>query len=283
MPPTSPSSSVQAAREHLAERLREIRLDAGITKREVAARCGWSEAKSGRIENARTAPSDEDVRQWCQACGADAQAPSLIAANRAADSLYVQWRRLQRTGLKHLQNANLPLFERTRRFKVYCSNVVPGFLQTPGYATALLRSIASFRGLPDDVADAVAARMDRSRIIHEGDHRFAIVIEEAVLGYRLGDFSVMASQFGALLSAMDLPAVSLGIIPAAAQRSMWAVESFTVFDDQRVDHEPLSASVKITAPDEVGVYLKAFGEFAAHAVYGAEARALVAKAIGELR
>lgn len=283
MPPTSPSTSVQAARRRLAERLREIRLDAGITKREVAARCGWSEAKSGRIENARTAPSDEDVRRWCRACGADAQASSLIAANRAADSLYVQWRRLQRTGLKQLQTANANLFERTRLFKVYCSNVVPGFLQTPGYATALLRSIATFRGLPDDVADAVAARVDRSRIIREGHHRFAIVLEEAVLGYRLGDFSVMASQLGALLSAMDLPAVSLGIIPAASPRTMWAVESFTVFDDVRVDHEPLSASVKITAPDEVGVYLKAFGALQQQAVYGAEARALVAKAIGELR
>ncbi|WP_031516756.1 helix-turn-helix domain-containing protein [Streptomyces sp. NRRL F-5123] len=282
MPPTSPSSSVQAARQNLAERLREIRLDAGITKREVAARCGWSEAKSGRIENARTAPSDEDVRRWCHACGAAGLAPDLIAANRAADSLYVQWRRLQRTGLKQLQDSHRPLFERTTHFKVYCSNVVPGFLQTPGYATALLRSIATFRNLPDDVEAAVAARIDRSRIIHEGRARFAILIEEAVLRYRLGDFSVMASQLGALLSAMDLPAVSLGIIPAAAQRTMWAVESFTVFDDIRVDHEPLSASVKITAPDEVGVYLKAFLALQQHAVYGAEARALVAKAIGEL-
>ncbi|MFI0718936.1 helix-turn-helix domain-containing protein [Streptomyces sp. NPDC021224] len=282
MPPTSPSSSVQAARQNLAERLREIRLDAGITKREVAARCGWSEAKSGRIENARTAPSDDDVRRWCHACGAASLAPDLIAANRAADSLYVQWRRLQRTGLKQLQDSHRPLFERTTHFKVYCSNVVPGFLQTPGYATALLRSIATFRDLPDDVDAAVAARIDRSRIIHEGRARFAILIEEAVLRYRLGDFSVMASQLGALLSAMDLPAVSLGIIPTTVQRTMWAVESFTVFDDARVDHEPLSASVKVTAPDEVGVYLKAFTALHQHAVYGTEARVLVTKAIGEL-
>lgn len=283
MPPTSPSSSVQAARDRLAARLREIRLDAGITKREVAVRCGWSEAKAGRIENARTAPSDQDIRLWCDACAATDQAPALVAANRQADSMYVQWRRLQRTGLKQLQRANLPLFERTRGFKVYCSNVVPGFLQTPGYAAALLRSIATFRGLPDDVADAVAARVDRSRVIHGGDHHFAIVIEETVLRYRLGDAGVMAGQLGSLLSAMDLPSVSLGIIPAAASRSMWPIESFTVFDDARVDHEPLSASVTITAPDEVGVYLKAFTELHKHAAYGAEARGLVLRAIEALQ
>ncbi|MEU3917917.1 helix-turn-helix transcriptional regulator [Streptomyces sp. NPDC029004] len=278
----SASSSVQAARAELAERLREVRLDAGITKRELAARCGWHESKSSRIESAKTPPSDADIRLWCVACGAEPQAPDLVAANRQADSMYVQWRRVQRTGLKRLQQASLPLYKRTKHFKVYCSNVVPGFLQTPGYATALLRAIATFRGLPDDVAEAVVARMDRSRIVREGDHRFAIVIEETVLRYRIGDAGVMAGQLGSLLSAMDLPSVSLGIIPATVERSMWAVESFTVFDDARVDHEPLSASVKITAPDEVVQYLKAFKALHQQAVYGAEARALIVKAIEAL-
>ncbi|MFC4034527.1 helix-turn-helix domain-containing protein [Streptomyces polygonati] len=282
MPPTSPSSSVQAAREALAARLREIRLDAAMTKREIAARCGWSEAKSGRIENARTAPSDADVLAWCRACGAESMAPDLIAANRQADSMYVQWRRLQRTGLKRLQQASVPLYERTQHFRVYCSNVVPGLLQTPGYASALLGGIAAFRGLPDDVAEAVTARVNRSQIIRESGRRFAIVIEESVLRYQLGDASVMAGQLGSLLSAMDLPAVSLGVIPFAVQRETWPVESFSVFDDARVDHEPLSASVTITAPDEVAQYVKAFGAFHRQAVYGAQARALIVKAIDAL-
>ncbi|XVV33000.1 helix-turn-helix domain-containing protein [Streptomyces sp. CA-100214] len=282
MPPTSPSSSVQNARRQLAERLREARLDAGITKRELAARCQWSEAKSSRIENARTSPSDEDVRAWCRACGAEDLAPDLVAANREADSLYVQWRRLQRTGLRRLQVSTVPLYERTRHFKVYCHNVVPGFLQTPGYASVLLQAIASFRGVPDDVAEAVEARMARSQVIRRGDHRFGIVIEEALLGYRLGDAGVMSAQLGHLLTVMELPAVSLGIIPAVTQRTMWPIESFTIFDDERVDHEPLSASVKITAPDEVSQYVKAFAAMHQQAVYGAQARTLILKAIEAL-
>ncbi|MFF3245049.1 helix-turn-helix domain-containing protein [Streptomyces sp. NPDC002870] len=278
----SASSSVQSARAALAERLREVRLDAGITKRELAARCGWHESKSSRIESAKTPPSDADIRLWCLACGADRQAPDLIAANRQADYMYVQWRRLQRTGLKRLQQASLPLYKRTKHFKVYCSNVVPGFLQTPGYATVLLRAIATFRGLPDDVAEAVSARMDRSRLVREGNRRFAIVMEETVLRYRIGDAGMMAGQLGSLLSVMDLPSVSLGVIPAGAERSMWPIETFTVFDDERVHHEPLSASVKITAPDEVVQYLKAFSALHQQAVYGAEARALIVKAIEAL-
>ncbi|MEE4582533.1 MULTISPECIES: Scr1 family TA system antitoxin-like transcriptional regulator [Streptomyces violaceusniger group] len=71
-----------------------------------------------------------------------------------------------------------------------------------------------------------------------------------MLRYRLGDAGVMAGQRGSLLSATDLPSVSLGVIPASAERIMWPIEPFTVFDGERVDHEPLSASVKIAREDE---------------------------------
>ncbi|MFF1675846.1 helix-turn-helix domain-containing protein [Streptomyces sp. NPDC058256] len=283
--PQFPMSTVHEARAALAQRLRELRLDAGITGKELATRCDWSVAKSSRIENAHTAPSDADIRAWCAACGADGQAADLVAANRQADSMYVQWRRVQRTGMRHLQEASTPLYERTRQFRVYASHVVPGFLQTPGYAAALMGTIAGFRGTPDDVSEAVDARMRRSRVISEGDHRFATLVEENVLHHRVGDTEVMASQLGALLASMALPSMSLGIIPAAASREqvMWPLEQFTVFDDVRVNVELLAAKITVTAPGELDIYLRAFTRLTEIAVYGADARALIVKAIGALR
>ncbi|WP_323183280.1 Scr1 family TA system antitoxin-like transcriptional regulator [Streptomyces sp. NBC_00038] len=47
---------------------------------------------------------------------------------------------------------------------MYASRVIPGYLQTPGYATALMGTIAGFRGTPDDVTEAVEASMRRSRV-----------------------------------------------------------------------------------------------------------------------
>jgi len=64
----SPSSSVQRARQELADRLRDIRLDAGLTGRALSSAAGWHEAKTSRIESAKQAPSDADIRIWCQAC-----------------------------------------------------------------------------------------------------------------------------------------------------------------------------------------------------------------------
>ncbi|MDT0265792.1 helix-turn-helix transcriptional regulator [Streptomyces sp. DSM 44915] len=278
----SPSSSVQAARQAVADRLKEIRRDANLTARDVAERTGWYKSKVSRLENAVTPPSDDDVRAWCAACEADEMAADVIAASRSANHAYIGWRRLQRTGLRRLQESYIPLFERTRSSHIYCSNVVPGLLQTEGYAAALLGSIAAFRGTPDDVSAAVAARMRRSRVIREGDHRFAFLVEESVLRHRVGGAEVMAGQLGHLLSVMAVPSVSLGVIPFAADRRMWMIETFSIYDQQQAQVETLTAQVNITAPSEVEQYVKAFGHFAKLAVHGARARALITSAIDAL-
>jgi transcriptional regulator with XRE-family HTH domain len=276
----SPSSSVQRARQELAARLKEIRLDAGLTARALSARAGWHEAKTSRIESAKQPLTDADIRAWCRACDADGHAADLIAASRAADSMYTEWRRLQRTGLRRLQESYQPLFDRTRLFRVYCSNVIPGFLQTPGYATALLSAIAVFSGTPDDTHDAAEARMARNRILRAPGRRFALVVEESVLRYQIGDPATMAGQLGHLLDAMSLPSLTLGIIPlTAARRPMWTLEGFTVFDDARVHVELLTAQVTVTAPTEIALYLHAYGKLAEMALYGPAARTLITAAI----
>lgn len=280
----SPSSAAQAAREAVAGRLKELRADAGITGPELAARCGWSHPKTYRIEGARTPPSADDIRRWCEACGAGGQADDIIAQSRNAESMYVEWRRKVRTGLKQLQHSYVPLFKATQLFRVYSPTMVPGLLQTEGYARGLMTSITRFRDIPDDVADAVAARLERSRIIHEPGRRFVMVVEEPVLYYQLGDQDAMAAQLGYLLTAGALPSVSLGVIPRATQeRPMWPQELFHVYDEALVSVELLAARVQVTQPSEIALYVKAFEQLRGMAVYGADARALIVKAIDALR
>ncbi|MER6519047.1 MULTISPECIES: helix-turn-helix transcriptional regulator [unclassified Streptomyces] len=280
--PSSPFSSARAARESVAARLKELRLDADLTMQGLADRCDWNKAKTSRIEAARTTPSDADIRAWCAACDAGGQATDLIASSRSADSMYVEWRRMQRTGLRRLQQANAPLYERTRLFRVYCARVMPGLLQTQGYAHALLSLIADFRSLPNDAGEAAAARVDRSHIIRDGLHRAVMLIEEDVLTHRVGDDAVMADQLAYLLTAMSYPAVSLGIIPRSTPRVMWGPETFTMFDDKRVHVELLAAKVTVTTPTEVEVYRNAFTRLAEMAVYGPRARTLVGRAMDAL-
>ncbi|MBA0053026.1 XRE family transcriptional regulator [Streptomyces sp. AJS327] len=281
--PVSPSSSAQAAREALASRLREIRHDAGLTGHELAALCGWHKSKSSRLENAKSSPSDDDIRAWCGACDAADQASDLIAARRTTDSMYVQWRRLQRTGLRRLQENALPLYERTSHFRVYSTRVMPGVLQTRDYARALLSNIARFRGVPDDSTEAAVARVARSSKARENGRCFGILMEEDVLYYPYGGAATMVGQLTHLLDAMRSPHVSLGVIPRTTPRRIWGQETFTMFDEGRVHVELLTAKVTITQPSEVALYGRAFAELSHMAVYGGKARSLIMKACDALR
>jgi transcriptional regulator with XRE-family HTH domain len=282
MTTTSPSSSAQSAREALAVRLTHLRKDAGLTGKELSARCGWHPAKTTRIQKGAAAPSDADIRTWCAACDADDQADDLIATARAVDSMYKEWRRLHQGGMRQVQEDWYALHEQTRHCRVYLSNVPPGFLQTPAFATALMNQITAFQGTPNDVAEAVAARVARSRFLYEGGHRYVVLLEESVLRYQTADPEAMRGQLRHLLAVMPLASLSLGIIPFTAQRTVWPLEAFYVHDDTMAVVETLTAEIKVTQPRELADYMKAFAGLAEMAVYGDAARALIRAAIDAL-
>ena len=278
------SSTVQRARQDTADRLREIRLDAGLTARAVATAAGWHESKCSRIQHARTVPSDEDIRAWCRICGATEQAADLIAASRAADSTWTQWRRLERPGLRRVQESVGPLWEATREFRIYSPLLVPGPVQSASYIRALLRAVRDRRpNAVDDIEDAVAVRLDRQHVTYEGDHQFMIVLEENVLRHQIGGTAVLREQLEHLRSSIPLPSVRLGIIPFSADRSpLHPVEMFFLFDDMQVNVELVSGWLRVTQPTEVEMYARTFARLSAMAVYGTTARALITRAIEAL-
>jgi len=278
------SSSVQRARQALADRLREIRLDAGLTGRALSAAAGWHEAKTSRIEHARVALSDADIQTWCDVCGAARQAPDLIAASHAADSTWTAWRRLERPGLRRAQEAVIPLWERTRQFRIYSPGLIPGPVQTAEYIETLLQAIRERRPHRiDDIEDAVRVRIAKQRVTFEADRSFTILLEENALRHRIGGPDTLRDQLRHLLKAASLPSVTLGIIPFHADRSpLRPVEMFFLFDDTEVNVELVSGWLRITEPTEVAMYAAVFAKLAAMAVYGKDARELIAAAVDTL-
>ncbi|MEU1117816.1 MULTISPECIES: helix-turn-helix transcriptional regulator [unclassified Streptomyces] len=282
--PISPSSSAQAARQAVAARLRNLRKTVGLTVVEHGRQCGWNGAKTSRIENAVTAPSARDIRLWCDATGAQDQAEGLIVQSLNAEAMYTEWRQHMRNGLKELQEVTGRLFAESRHFRVYSSTLVPGLLQTMGYAGGILRISAETQGLEvDDSPEAARARVERSKILHEQGRRFVFLVEEAALYYQLGEADAMAAQLGHLLTVGALPGCSLGIIPAATRaRRQWPRETFHVYDDKLVSVELVTARIRIKQPSEIEQYVKVFEQLRGMAVYGADARALIVAAIGAL-
>ncbi len=198
-----------------------------------------------------------------------------------AQGMWVEWRRMERTGLRQAQQAVRPLYERTRLFRVYSPALVPGHRSTEAYTTAILAAIARRRNVPDDITEAVAVRMERQRYLYMADHGFAILLEESALRGGIGGAEVMVGQLGHLITVSSLPNVSLGILPERPDRDdAWPVEGFWIFDEQEIPVELVSGHLTVTQSREIAMYAQVFTELAEIAVYGAAARSRITAAIG---
>jgi transcriptional regulator with XRE-family HTH domain len=270
------SSSAQQARQILADRLRDLRRDTGLTARELALRAGWERTKVSKIEHATRPPSAADIRAWCQVCGAEGEVPDLIASLHAAEGMWIEWRRMERSGLRRAPGARLPLYERTRQFRAYSCWMVPGLIQAEDYTRAVLRAYQQRRGLRDDVEAAVAVRMTRQRVLRRDGRTAAFLLEESVLRNGFGGPQVMSAQLLHLAEVTTWPAVSLGIIPASLDRgAAGPAEDFWIFDNEQVNVELISGYLTVTQPAEIAMYAQMFARIAEVALYGRRAQNLI--------
>ncbi|MEU0545283.1 helix-turn-helix transcriptional regulator [Nocardia sp. NPDC005978] len=272
------TGSIDQAREALGARLRELRLDAGMTGSDLARRAGWHQTKISKIEYGRTKPTDADVRAWCVHTGSEAQIPDLIATLRNLEAAWLEWRRVLGTGTTRRQQLSIKLEAETEVMRVYHPFLVPGLLQTAEYAEGVLRSVVDFQRVPDDVDEGVSKRMERQQILYRRDHRFHFVIAEQALRTSVGSDQTMIGQLDRLLAVLGMPRVVLGIVPAESPYRV-SMTNFLIFDNTRVMVETVTAELTITQPREIAQYGRAFDVLASQAVTGEAARALIRRAV----
>ena len=276
-----PSEDIQQAKEAFGARLRELRMEASLTGRALARLTGLHYTKISRTENGRQSVTDAEIRAWCTACGTSDQVPELIAMARTVESMYREWRRQTRAGMRQLQESSAPLYEQTRLFRIYEHTALPGLFHTAEYSMEIMSYWVRFLGLPDDAKVATAARLGRQKVLRSGRRRFIVVLAEQALRTRLGTPQAMTAQLEHLLEVMRLPNVSVGIIPAMAERYTVAQVPFWIWDDVRVTVETISARLEITRPDEIALYVTVFDQLRQSAVYGSRARELISDAIAD--
>ncbi|MBO2448422.1 helix-turn-helix domain-containing protein [Actinomadura barringtoniae] len=278
-------TSVQYEREALGGRLRELRKRSGLTGATLAERLGWPHSKISKLENGRQTPSDSDVRGWCRECGTEGvrELEGLLASLHTLDARYAEWRRLLRGGARGHQDDIAAVNARTRVFLAFEPSLVPGLLQVGSYARAIFAEAIANLGVPNDIDDAVAARMSRQHILYDQSKRFHIIVTEAALRYRLCPPEVMLAQLDRLISATALTNVRLGVIGFRAIYTRVPVHGFWILDDRLVQVETLSAELNLAQPQEIEAYTAAFRRFAAIASYGAQARAILTGLMDELR
>ncbi|MFE9583075.1 helix-turn-helix domain-containing protein [Nocardia sp. NPDC006044] len=272
------TNSADAARHALGLRLRELRRAAGLSGRRLAELSGWHESKVSKLEHGATNPTDPDIRAYAEHTGATAQLPDLLATLHNIDTAYLEWRRILATGLKRRQQKSIQIEADTKDIRVYQPQIVPGLLQTAEYAEAKLKRGIEFYRIPNDLAEAVATRMERQRILGRRDHRFHFVIAEQALYTTVGDSDVMMRQLDRLASLTAVARMTLGIVPASAE-ALVVSSNFAMYDNRLVMVEGTAAELSITQPREIAIYGRAFDILAKQSITGKQARALIDTAL----
>lgn len=277
------SNDAEELRKALGARLRGLRKDGGFASgRAFAAATRWQESKVSRIENGRQNASEEDIRVWCLKTDAQDQTEDLIALVRHIEELWLEWRRQLHKGAAQRQGKALPVYAKTKVFRIWHPTVVWGTLQTAEYAAETFKQVIDYYEIPDDIESAVAKRLERQQYLYTGNRIFNVLLAEQALYTNFGGPEVMRGQLDRLLAVMTLPRLSLGIVPKRAQMHIWPGNSFSMFDTRLVLVETYSAEFSVTQPREIVLYAKAFDLLKTSAVYGRPARELIRSALDGL-
>jgi len=125
-------------------------------------------------------------------------------------------------------------------------------------------------------------KAERTAIALTPGKRIAAVLGEQALRTRRGIPEEHTDQLTHLLKLMRLPFVSVGIIPADAQRVAIASIGFWIFDNNAVALETPTAAIKVTRPKEIALYATLFDQLHAEAFHGHDARQLISDVLADL-
>jgi uncharacterized protein DUF5753 len=191
----------------------------------------------------------------------------------------IPWQQRLSTGTEDIQDEVISWYQQTRHGKAYVPTMIWGTLQTEAYATVILRQVVDFLGVPDDVPAGVAKRMERQKVLYDGEHHYEVILGEQALYTNVGGPEVMREQMERLLRDRDLPSLSLGILSATAEVGVVPMPAFNMRGEDQVHYELVSCGVDITDSAELALHDKAFDALRNAASYGDAARRLIAKAL----
>lgn len=275
-------TSVDEARSALGKRLRELRKQAGLNGKQLAESLTWPASKVSKLELGRQTPTDDDLRAWANVTNSEAETDALLASLHTLEIQHAEWKRVLRVGLGSHQKELIEQDGGTKLYRVFESTFIPGLLQTSEYARVRFARAVMVHKTPNDINEAVRARMQRQEILYRPDKRFHFVLTEAALRYRLCPIDIMLPQLDRLVALSALRNLRLGVIGFTTPYVSDPRHGFWLLDDDRVRVETFSAELNLRQPPEIALYTGIFEQLADVASYGSEARAIITRVMDDL-
>lgn len=194
----------------LGRRLRDLRIERGLTVEEVAEQLECSATKISRLETAARRANPRDVRDLCQIYGVTDQAEidELIDLARLGrqPGWWTQYSDLKLSPFIGLEQEATAITSFTMYY-------VPALLQTADYAREIIRGIAPHMD-PQILDERVEARMRRQQLLEkEPRPRYRALLDEAVLHRLVGGPTVMAGQLDRILKHQEDQTAAVQVIP----------------------------------------------------------------------
>lgn len=202
-------ASPTLARLMLGKALRRRREAADVSRDAAGRAIRGSESKMSRLEQGRTGFKLRDVADLCTLYGVtDDERATLLAMAAVANS--AEWWHPYRDVIPGWFEPYLGLEQAASVIRSYEPLFVPGLLQTPGYARAVIGSGDSV--LADDVERRVELRMRRQDILRRPQPpRLWTLIDEGALRRPVDSRKVMSAQLRHLLDVCDIKHLTLQV------------------------------------------------------------------------
>ncbi|MFD7917403.1 helix-turn-helix transcriptional regulator [Streptomyces sp. NPDC059752] len=224
--------------DYYSYELRRLREEAGLKQAQLGAIIFCTGSLIGMIENGKRVPTRDFSERVDAALGTDGHFSRLVGL-------------VLRSVLPTWFQPYAEMEARATYISTYQAQLVYGLLQTPDYARAVLAS-----GLPDELDDMLAARLERQRILNrEHPPMVWVVLDEAALYRPIGGLEVMRDQLAHLLSFREKRWVRIQVLPFAAGEHASLIGSFTAMrfedDPDMVYSEDLISGHMTANPDTV--------------------------------
>ncbi|MFD3453134.1 helix-turn-helix domain-containing protein [Streptomyces sp. NPDC058691] len=210
------SSAPTVLRVVLGKRLQDLREKAGVSYEDAARALDVTHATIRRIEKAEVGLRIPYVEKLLQTYGVTEPAEIANFLELAREANRPGWWHRFRDVLPEWFSAFVSLEGEAELIRAYEPHYVPGLLQTPQYAEAVLRA-----GRPnasqEEIERGVALRVERQALlVRDQPPLLWVVIDETVLRRPIGGPEVMRGQVDRLIEACAMPQVRLQVMPFAS-------------------------------------------------------------------
>jgi hypothetical protein len=247
----------------LGGHLRRLREEAFITTEQAAYAIRGSQSKISRMEHGRVAFKERDLVDLLTLYGVQPGDEREALLRMAHEANAPGWWQAYSDILPHWVEPYLGLEAAASFIYSYESWLIPGLLQTEGYA----RAVAGFGDAPagEEIVRRVEMLLYRQEVLNrKNPPRLWVVVDEGALRRPIGGRDVMREQLRHLLDMCSHPAVTLQILPFAAGGHLAKGGSFTILGFAEPDlrdvvyMEQMTSALYLDRPTESERYVEVF-------------------------